>query len=366
MISFLEKFIDNFFGRGESAVTVAPFDGALKFNQYLEEADVFAELEDLEDIASNGRDIFVAVGERVLRYTDGSAVEIAKFPGRVTGLCLISGEELAVGINGQSVRLVGGRHDGRTWEAAAGKRFNSVNSVASSLSGSLLVTDGSQTQSVDRWCHDLMTHGRTGRLVEINTDTGETRELATGMAYAFGACATTEGETWACESWRHRIVCVRGARAGQSVLDSLPAYPSRITPAEGGGFWLTAFIARTQLVEFVLRENDYRRRMMEEIDPRYWVAPKLSSGNSFLEPLQGAHIKTMGVLKPWAPPASYGLVIRLSPNGEPIYSLHSRSGGRNHGVVAVAECKKELYAIAKGSQRILRLAIGEIEKELRQ
>ena len=51
---------------------------------------------------------------------------------------------------------------------------------------------------------------------------------------------------------------------------------------------------------------------MAEIDPEYWIAPKLKSGQSFLEPMQGAHIKTMGVIKPWAPPRSYGLVIRLT------------------------------------------------------
>ena len=111
------------------------------------------------------------------------------------------------------------------------------------------------------------------------------------------------------------------------MLDHLPVYPSRLAPASGGGFWLTAFIARTQLVEFVLREPAYRRRMMREIDPRYWIAPRLSSGHTFLEPMQGAHIKTMGILKPWAPPRSYGLVIRLSPEGLPRYSLHSRVDG---------------------------------------
>ena len=51
--------------------------------------------------------------------------------------------------------------------------------------------------------------------------------------------------------------------------------------------------------------------MMAEIEPTYWIAPRLRSGQSFKEPMQGAHIKTMGVIKPWAPPRSYGLVVRL-------------------------------------------------------
>jgi hypothetical protein len=200
--------------------------------------------------------------------------------------------------------------------------------------------------------------------VALSIGGDEARMLASGAAYAYGACAAANGEILLCESWRHRILAVGGPRDGKAVLDALPAYPSRITAAAGGGFWLTAFAARTQLVEFVLRETAYRRRMMDEIDPKFWIAPKLSSGHTFLEPMQGAHIKTMGVLKPWAPPISYGLIVRLSPEGEPIYSLHSRSGGRNHGIVAAAECDGYLYALAKGPGRILRLPVDKIEAEL--
>jgi hypothetical protein len=149
------------------------------------------------------------------------------------------------------------------------------------------------------------------------------------------------------------------------VLDNLPVYPSRLSPVAGGGFWLTAFIARTQLVEFVLRENAYRRRMMAEIDPEYWIAPKLRSGQSFLEPMQGAHLKTMGVVKPWAPPRSYGLVIRLSEAGVPQYAVHSRVDGINHGITAAVEMDGALYALAKGPGRLLRAPLAMIERELR-
>jgi hypothetical protein len=149
------------------------------------------------------------------------------------------------------------------------------------------------------------------------------------------------------------------------VLGHLPVYPSRLSPAESGGFWLTAFTARTQLVEFVLRENAYRRRMMTEIEPEYWIAPKLKSGQSFLEPMQGAHIKTMGVVKPWAPPRSYGLVIRLDADGVPLYALHSRVDGVNHGVVAAVEMNGALFAMAKGPGRLLRMPLAGIEQELR-
>jgi hypothetical protein len=79
--------------------------------------------------------------------------------------------------------------------------------------------------------------------------------------------------------------------------------------------------------------------------------------------MQGAHLKTMGVVKPWAPPRSYGLVIRLNSDCAPRYSLHSRVDGRNHGVVAVAEVGDALYALAKGAGRLLRLPLKAIEAE---
>lgn len=165
------------------------------------------------------------------------------------------------------------------------------------------------------------------------------------------------------ESWRHRLILIKNGQAPQVVLGRLPVYPSRLSKAAAGGYWLTAFTARTQLVEFVLREPAYRRRMMAEIDPAYWVAPRLRSGFSFKEPMQGAHIKTMGVIKPWAPPRSYGLVIRLSEDGKPLYSLHSRVDGINHGVVAAVEMGGDLVLIAKGPGRVLKLPLAGLAEE---
>ena len=104
--------------------------------------------------------------------------------------------------------------------------------------------------------------------------------------------------------------------------------------------------------------------MLKEIDPRYWIAPALTSGNTYLEPMQGAHLKTMGVVKPWAPPRSYGLVIRLTEQGLVRYSLHSRFDGKHHGVVAAVECGGDLFVLVKGCRKVLRLSIADAERRL--
>ena len=85
-----------------------------------------------------------------------------------------------------------------------------------------------------------------------------------------------------------------------------------------GGYWLSVFAPRSQLVEFVLREPRFRQRMMHEIDPQFWVAPSLHYAKDYREPLQAGAIKQLGELKPWAPSRSYGLIVGLDADFAPI------------------------------------------------
>jgi len=365
MIAALTEWRDRLLGRGDAAITVPVFDGALKSNSLLEEAAVFVADTSAQDLATDGTSLFVADGHCVQRYEGDVAHQLHRFENTVTALACIpeSGGGVAVALDGKEVRVLGGAHDGQRWSQVAGRRLNAVNALSATADGRLLATDGSSAHTVDRWKHDLMGLGRSGRVLALTLADGQSQELASGLAHAFGACEAG-GSVWASESWRHRVVAMAPGGRKVDVTDSLPGYPSRLSSAVGGGHWLTCFILRTQLVEFVLRERAFRERMLAEIDPAYWIAPALNSGNTFLEPMQGAQLKMMGIVKPWAPPRSYGLVIRLDDSGRVRYSMHSRFDGKNHGVVAAVECQGQLYVLAKGSRRILRLSVADVETGL--
>ena len=118
--------------------------------------------------------------------------------------------------------------------------------------------------------------------------------------------------------------------------------------ATGGGFWLSIFALRTHLIEFVLREEDFRHEMMSTIAPEYWIAPALATSGDALEPMQSGSIKALGIQKPWAPARSYGLVARLDSRGETTESLHSRVDGRIHGVTTVRPIGRRVLAVSKG------------------
>ncbi|WP_426435358.1 SMP-30/gluconolactonase/LRE family protein [Bradyrhizobium genosp. P] len=362
MIAAVREFANRFLGRGEATITVPSFDGALKPNQKLEAAETLFSCDAPEDLASAGGRLYLADGRRLLRLDESTATELRTFDQPISALCALPDGGLAVALAGREVRLYSDPASGEATATFADPAFNAINALALAPDGTLIATDGSASCGVDDWARDLMELNRSGRVYRLDPKSRSVTQVAGRLGYAFGACAASDG-VFVSESWRHRLMLIAPDGSSRVVLGHLPVYPSRLSRASGGGYWLTAFTARTQLVEFVLREPAFRRRMMAEIDPSYWVAPRVRSGQSFKEPMQGAHIKTMGVIKPWAPPRSYGLVIRLSEEGVPLYSLHSRVDGVNHGIVAAIESGTDLVIIAKGPGRVLRLPLAALTEE---
>jgi hypothetical protein len=57
------------------------------------------------------------------------------------------------------------------------------------------------------------------------------------------------------------------------------------------------------------------------------------------------------------------LIIRLDASCKPLFSLHSRVDGFNHGIVSAVESRNWLYMIAKGPRRVLRLPLEGLAKE---
>ena len=364
MIAAVRDFANRFLGRGDATITVPSFDGALKPNQKLEAAETLLTCESPEDLAADGSNLLIADGQRLMCLSGSAVSEVRRFDRTISALCGLPGGGLAVALGGREVRAYASPSAEQPSATFTDAAFNAINALALADDNTLIATDGSATCGVDDWARDLLELNRSGRVYRLDPGSRTVTRLAQGLGYAFGACAHGNAMLVS-ESWRHRLILVSPGASPKIVLAHLPVYPSRLTKASGGGYWLTAFTARTQLVEFVLREPGYRRRMMAEIAPEHWVAPRLRSGRSFKEPMQGAHIKTMGVIKPWAPPRSYGLVIRLDAVGQPLYSLHSRVDGINHGVVAAIEMGSDLVLIAKGPGRVLKLPLAGLAEEFR-
>lgn len=348
----IRRIYDRFMGgRGEFSITVPVMDGPFKPNDYLERAPGVAAVEAADNLVAAGGRLLLSSGRQLLELVPGGKPGLLRaLEAEITCLADSPGGALAVGLTGRGVAILGGRHDGRRF----GESLSCPTAALFLDEDTLVVAQGSADCAAADWSRDLLQHGRSGTVTRFDLVTGEARVLAAGLAFPSGLCRGGAGEILVSEAWRHRIVAL-GEGAPKEVLSGLPAYPGRLCPAETGGYWLACFAVRSQLQEFILREKRYLRQMMAEVEPRFWIAPALSSGQSFKEPLQAGGVIRLGIHKPWAPTRSYGLVLRLDPQLRPAWSAHSRANGRRHGVTAVAESGGRLFAAAKGKGELLAL-----------
>jgi hypothetical protein len=260
---------------------------------------------------------------------------------------------LAIGLAEGGIYLRGGGQD-RVVKQLGDRPVVAATAGFFESAESLLICLGSQQFAPDCWKYDLMSNKATGSVWRLNLNSLKAECLSDAMAYPYGIVTGGDGGVIVSESWRHQLVKVGQDGRPVTLYGDLPGYPSRLVgDADGKDFWLCVFAPRLQLIEFVLREDEYRRRMMSEIDPDYWIAPSLYAARSFLEPLQGGAVKQLGELKPWAPTRSYGLIVRLDLNGQPVESLHSRANGTRHGITSCLPQENAVLVASRGGDTIV-------------
>jgi hypothetical protein len=356
------------FRRGAEAtrvVTVPPMDGALKPNQYLDDAQVVARQERPDNLARDGDRLLFSSGPILYALKMGaaaeSATEVARFDSEIAALASDGAGGYAIGLDNGEIRFGAALSGVRSIKPDAPL---APTALAFGAPGRLYVCSGSVTNRPSDWKRDLVERNASGSVWSFDLSSGRGACLAEGLAFPYGIAPTEDGEALlVAESWRHRLVLI-GARSSpktggrETVLDDLPGYPARIAAAPDG-YWLAIFAPRGQLIEFVLRESEYRRRMMETIAPEFWMVPALSSGRSFLEPLQLGAIRTMGALTAWAPTRSYGLLVHLDDRFRPTGSAHSRANGSRHGITSCLQWGDRVLAASKGGNLVLSLGVDQ-------
>jgi hypothetical protein len=361
MITALRRAYATFRGFDDETGSAPMMDGPLRPNALLDAAPVVLSLADVDNLTQHRSALFCSSGSQVLRLTSqGSTLTASNaraFEQSVTFVAAGPSDSLAIGLDGRGVLILEGPHAGKTIAEARGHPLCSPTAGLFIDRDTLVVANGAEGRTAADWKRDLMERGATGSLwaIDLSAPGAAATRMAKSLAFPTGLAQASEGRLFVSEAWRHRILAfeIGATSRPQTVLSDLPAYPGRIAPAREGGFWLALFAPRNQLVEFVLREDTYRRAMIDTVDPNFWIAPTLSSGVSFLEPIQGGARKKLNMLKPWSPSWSYGLVARCGPTMQPLRSFHSRADGAIHGVTSCCEFNDTLYVAAKGAGRIV-------------
>jgi hypothetical protein len=366
MIAALKRAYAAFRGFDDETGSVPMMDGPLRPNALLDAAPVALSLPDVDNLTRHRGELICSSGAEVLRLSletgDIAIRDRRAFDAPVSFVAAGPGDSLAVGLDGRGVLIAEGPHAGLMIKEAGERALTCPTAALFLDADRLVVANGAAGVTAADWKRDLMGRGASGGvwLIDLSARDSPPRPLAEGLAFPSGLARASDDRILVSEAWLHRVIALGPERrsAPQPLLSDLPAYPGRIAEARGDGFWLALFAPRNQLVEFVLREDEYRRRMIDAVDPAFWVAPSLSSGASFLEPIQGGARKKLNMLKPWSPSWSYGLVARCSPAMRPLSSFHSRADGAVHGVTSCCEIGGTLYIAAKGSGRIVAIDVS--------
>ncbi len=360
MTNVLRQWFDRFRGAGEYSITVPPMDSALRSNNALEEADRLFDWHEPTNLLHDGKSGYFSSGPRILTFDGSTSPQVVATCSSDVSAMARFGDTLAVGLDGGGIRLIGGSRDGATFAASSGFEVNCPIALAFNGPDRLVVANGSSQHRPSQWRHDLLLRNAKGSIWELNLETGKAQRLAAGLAWPYGVLPLADGSLVVSEAWRARLVKLSAGAAPVPVLTDLPAYPARILPkADGAGYWLPMFAPRRRIVELVMREPAYRNRMMAEIEPAYWIAPSLRPMESYYEPLQGGTLKKLAMLKPWAPSRSYGLVVELDQEFQPIRSFHSRADGTRHGISSCADLGDRLLVAATGGDIVISIVTGE-------
>jgi hypothetical protein len=342
---------------------IPTMDGALTPNDLLDVLPpIGAPIPGCDDavVGADGA-LYVSAGREILRLSgEGFAQRstFAKLDGTAGGLAFHpDGRLLACVVEHGLVSI---DRDGRqNWLNQIGDQpLHGLTDVAAAPDGTIFLAEGSERNLPENWSRDLIEKNRLGRLMSCGPAFEEPKVLLRSLQFPHGLAVSGDGKAlWFTESWNHRLsrapITGRTLGPAKAVIGNMPGYPGRLSRAAGRGFWLTLFAVRTHLVEFVLREDDFREEMMRTIPQDLWITPALITTNDCHEPMQFGNIKALGIEKPWAPPRSYGLVVRIDEDGDVIESLHSRRGGKRHGITAVRETPQGLVIVSKGSGAIL-------------
>lgn len=347
-------------GSGKHSISVPVMDGALKPNDALDAADELHRGVEPDNLAVSGRAVHFSIGHKILSLdpeNSGRATPVGELSAEVTCLAAVD-DQLAVGLETGEVRILGGRFDGAVINRVGDRPTKAPVALHFENGHSLLLALGSQIHSPAGWKRDLMEGNACGSVWRIDLASGESRLLCDRMAFPYGIAITLGGAILVAESWKHRIVDIsRGAP--RVVVDDLPFYPARLATTSTGDVLVCGFAPRRQLVEFVLREREFLRRMMSEIPEQHWMAPALGSGTDYWEPLQQGQIRHHGVLKRWSPTKSYGLVATMDPSGRFLSSSHCRAGGARHGITSAIESGSRIVMTSKGGGVVLAMPARE-------
>lgn len=334
-------------------LSIPRMERGLRPNSRLDRADAMLTPGDYEPddlVVHDSGTVWFSSGTAIHELGDDRVRTVAEFGGTVGALTRLKTDVIAAV---EGLGLVTVDASGAVGELCTDSSVAScVTDLTALPDGSVLASVGSSRYGIDGWGRALVHGDRSGRLVHVNRQQAEVK--VEGLGWPAGIETDLAGGVLVSLSLRHRIErrAVDSLRDARPLFPNLPLYPGRISVA-GDSWWVAAPYVRNRVTALFLDEPELLDDMVETINQDEWFIPRLRSDNPYTDPLQMGQLRVLGVVKPWAPPRSYGVAFRIDNNDRISESVHSRADGRCHGITSVATSGARVLAAARGLRSLV-------------
>jgi sugar lactone lactonase YvrE len=265
--------------------------------------------------------MFATDGGRVVYLSpDGGTLEtLARLGGQNLGLAWLDARTLAVANQPRGLFLLDAQTGRSRKLETPDVRY--PNGIAVSSDGkTLYFTDSSDKYYGKPWkyMYDLLEARPHGRLFSLDLTTNRLEMLMDGLFYPNGIVTGPGGDYLLFnETYRYRIrrYWLRGTKAGSSDLfaEGLPGFPDGLSrDGETGRYWVAMFTPRNDVADW-LHRYPFLKSQLAKLPRFLWPRPKL-----------------------------YGMILVLSPDGEPV-ARYDDPSGRINTLSAVRKMGEILY-----------------------
>lgn len=301
-------------------------------------------------VAAGGKLLFSSATRiMALEVWGNQPSEWASFEGKVTALCVGPAGLVAVGLSDGRLAVL--EESGRTidgWRLPPERAISVVDCIFRTADELLLLDCG---YGIDDSLLARATWEEEGKgqLLALSRS-GDLRVLASGLHCPMGLCLDPEGAVMVSLLERASIIDA----FGKDRQTGYPGYLGRIRRTTTG-YAIACLSRRDPLIEFLKTERAFVAEMKAKIEPRHWIAPRISPEFAHDFPIELGATRLFGQVKPWAPSFSYGLLIETDDRLMPVRSAHSRASGRRHAISDVAIWNGDKIAVSKASGELLNL-----------
>lgn len=215
----------------------------------------------------------------------------AKTGGRPLGMAFDAQDRLVVCVAGMGLYRISGpdqierltSQTKRSWLSIEDDRqIRMADDLDIAPDGRIYFSDATKRYEMETWSLDLLEGRGNGRLLCYDPATETTKTVCDNLVFPNGVCVTHDGQhllvasTWTCSIL---IFDLKRMQDGpRYFMRGLPGYPDNINRASDGGYWIALAGMRSPVIDLVMEDPGFRKRMAKTVPPTNWLFGNLNTG----------------------------------------------------------------------------------------